>query len=346
MKLRVFTIKLITIGTIFVTLVSPLTPLTTQKPVYAAVPTFEINPLLTGILPRDLFEFANRLLTEIVKDNILNVIRQIVLNYVKGSGADCPPYLQPLLNIVGGQDLCPKFVTNWEKFLFSAERRADLRLQQEVERANISELNKRALLQLITPQSEFGRTFDEEFQFNEVCDSNTDNPFVDLQCLTDPANSIDIQYQVFRERREKAREIAKEADKSKAVAGQGYLGTEQCADDGVLDPETGRPVCVTGVVTKPGIIDKEIQAEIEKSTIQRVVNAFDLQSLLAGLINMFINQLIRQELDGLLGLIGRGPLLPGQTPFPPVPFPTPPPVPTPEPFPTPSPPVPTREPEL
>jgi len=325
MKLRFFMLKFAAICLTLLVLMEPLAPLVAPKPAYAAVPTIETHPLLLGILPRDQFEYINRILTEIVKGQILNLINQIVDQYIKGSASNCPSYLQPLFNIAGGQDLCPKFVTNWETFLYSAERRADLRLQQEVERANISEANRQELLRFISPTSEFGQTFDEVFQFNQVCDPNTiEDPFAQIQCVTDPANSIDLQYAIFAERREKAKEIAREADKSKAVAGEGYLGTEQCADDGVLDPRTGQPVCLRGIVTKPGIIDKEIQAEAKKSDIHRVVNAFNLESLLGGLINLFINQLIQQGLDGLLGLIGRPPLQPGQTPFPPIATPPPP----------------------
>jgi hypothetical protein len=280
-------------------------------PAYAAVPTFETHPLLLAIYPRDEFEYLMRLLTEILKDQILQYLRDLVMRFVRGDGANCSysAYFSP-----GGQTYCPKFVLNWEQALFGAQEAADARLEREIAQSNIPESHKEALIRTLGQPSGdgYGTTFDTLTQNAESCEG-IDDPAEELRCLGEFQNTIGGQFLAKLQRQEELREKYEEAKKAETVAAQGFESRRKCVD--AYETQNGRGVCINWQITEPGIITEEITAKTATADWDRVVNAFDLQSLLSALVSMFINQLMQAAEEGLLGIIESG-IQPGPTPLP------------------------------
>jgi hypothetical protein len=287
-------------------------------PVSAAVPTWETHPLLLAIYPRDVYEHTRRLLTEVVKDLIIRFLRGLVLNFVKGQGANCSysVYFAP-----GGQTYCPKFVLNWEQTLFAAQDAADARLEREIAQSKIPASHKEALIQTLgQPSGEgYGTTFDTLTQDVESCEDIAD-PADKLRCLGEIQNTIAGQFLMKLERQEELREKYREGKKAETVAAQGFESRRKCVD--AYQTQNGRSVCVNWQVTEPGIITEELTAEIGKTDWDRVVNAFDFASLIQALISFFINQLIGAGEEGLLGIVASAtpPPTPSPLPSPPGPI--------------------------
>jgi hypothetical protein len=284
--------------------------------VYAGWPTMETNPLLLKIFPRDKFENKMQLWSEIIKDRILTKLRNQMLSYIQGSAENCPPYLQTIF--IGGRDLCPKFVTDWQRFLFGQQPRADAQFRSEIERARnlISEETRRALEALANqPRGDMGIPYEALVVEEPVCYDIT-NAREQMECFYQKDHARTLNFYSGQQRLTELRETAQRAGEARAIAGKGYLGTEQCAVWSPPDPGTGERVCLQPVITKPAALDAEIHAELEGSSVQRIVNAFDLKALLAAVANMFITQLLNQGFEGVLGLLETP-----EAPMPPVPPP-------------------------
>ena len=70
----------------------------------AAVPVFETNPILTGVLPLDIpnlaemtFEWAFKMAVEILRRQLLNMIVDQIVAWIQGGGT-------------------PRFITDWNGF--------------------------------------------------------------------------------------------------------------------------------------------------------------------------------------------------------------------------------------
>lgn len=286
------------------------------KSVYASVPTIETNQLLLQIFPRDQYEYFNRILTEALKGNVLDYLKDLVLDFVRGDGTDCSfaTYFAP-----GGATYCPKVVLNWEQTLFSAQEAADARLEREIIRSNIQESNKEFFAELLERSSTegYGMTFDTLTRNAQEC-PDTGDPIADLQCITDMQNSIEGQFIAYLERKSELEQTYEEGKKAEGIASEGFESTKKCVDE--YETRSGRTVCLQWEITEPGSITQDIAAKTATVDWDRIVNAFDLQSLLGSLASVFINQLLQAGEEGLLGLIESG-AQPGPAEVPPPPGP-------------------------
>jgi hypothetical protein len=274
------------------------------------LPTFEWNQLLTNILPRDIREYVERIITEFSKDRILSYMRDRVLQYIRGQNIapeNCPnPYFAP-----DGRTLCPQFVMNWEQMLFRAQSEAKARLAQEINQSNIPESHRRMLLAVADPPAgAYGTTFNTLVQDAQRCE-DTGDPVAYMLCRTDFVNSFEMQFIAAIQRGEELRTRYEEGRKAARVAADGFTGTEKCVQfeerDGaiVLDAQ-GQPRCIEWVTTKPGALPAEAAAQMVRAGQERIVNAFDLRGVLGALMNQFINQIMQAGTEGLLGLIESG----------------------------------------
>jgi hypothetical protein len=271
------------------------------------LPTFEWNQLLTNILPRDIREYVERIITEFSKDRILNYMRDRVLQYIRGQNIapeNCPnPYFAP-----DGRTLCPQFVMNWEQMLFSAQERADSRLIEEIQQSELPEEYRQALIAMFDRPDAggYGTELNTLLRGIQNCRGLEGNPLAATFCWAQPNNSPTVIMAIVSQRREELRRKQEEGELGAAIAGRGFPGTRRCVRwSQPLDAREQR-VCLEWQITKPGALTEEAAAQMVRADQERIVNAFDLRGVLGALMNQFINQIMQAGTEGLLGLVESG----------------------------------------
>jgi hypothetical protein len=277
------------------------------KEVWAVVITWEINPLLTNILPRDMVEWIRRLLTDKIKDILLWLLQDLVLKWIKGElgvGEVCryEPYRAP-----DGSTYCPKFVMNWQKAIFKAQETSDTRLAKEILESKLRPETKKVLIEELIPESNkegYGLQYDEIYNLPELtCD--TGDLFQDIMCMTEPINSYSVKSRIAKIRQEELRSAYMEGRKDEIVGNQGFESTKKCMKE-QKNPKTGKIECIEWATTEPGSVTEEIAAEMSRKDWQRIENAYDLESLLINIALMFIKMLLAAGEEGLLGIAKTG----------------------------------------
>lgn len=298
------------------------------NPAHAVFPTIEIGPPAVMDFTQNLLTNVFAWIADDIKRNILDRINTQVLNHIQGaigSIEDCPPYLRPIFDAAGRlpgeqgaqiRDLCPRFITDWQRFLFAQASEAGIQFRREVEALvgrNISADTLYFLAQIgNSPDGELGYELDDLLIDEQICNPNA-SALERMHCLH---NNLFIQTHNLRTgsmRLAQLRETAEKAGLAKAEAGKGYLGAKAPREGGAaalrepcppgdIDPETGQCRRQT-IITTPGATEAEKLARAQFAEIERIVNVDNFFAIIMDLIRTHISSLIDQGFDGLLGMV-------------------------------------------
>jgi hypothetical protein len=277
-----------------------------HRTAYALIPGLPLGVPVIEMWVWPVPENVMRLITEVLKDRLLAWLENLVMEHVKGqAGPDCPfPYFPPgVQGAQGARARCPRFVMNWEQVLFHAQSESSARLAREINQSNIPEMNRQVLLAFADPPAgAYGTTFEALTQHTQRCE-DTGDPVAYMLCLANFKNSFEYQFILALQRREELGTKYVEGRKAAGIAADGFTDRRKCARfEEALDARA-QPRCIEWITTEPGIITRDLAGITATVDWHRIVNAFDLQSLLAALMSMFIKQLTAAGTEGLLGLI-------------------------------------------
>lgn len=279
-----------------------------QKAYATGIPVIDILGLVQHILSvlyANLNYYLNydswysKILTEQLKDKLLKAVVNSILNWANGGSS-------------GGS---PTFVTNWSGFLKSSYVNAADAAIADVTSGVCEPFRTQIQLQLYSlyGESAVGKVVRKP-QLSDIsaCTlertvSNLDDFYGDFSqggwagylALTDlsgnnPYSALYVSSQAVGQ----AAQQQQEADKAKATAGNGYVGTERCANG--ADPVDG--YCGDGSaaeITTPGTNIAQSTSESLTSAIQRIVNANDWKSLALQLAKFAITKITSSGNKGI-----------------------------------------------
>lgn len=247
-----------------------------------------VNTALKYVI--DYNTWYGRILTEVLKNTILKLIVDAIVNWVTGRGSGNP-----------------QFVTNWKSMLGNAFNGAAGAVIEQNAPGLCSSFGPLVSIGLKPVQLRQTGIYSPTYCTLDRVVSNLQGFYNNFESggwigyttLLEPQNNLfgsivqnsDLALQAGLE--------AQNAAQSQAQAGNGYKGTETCDDNSSPD-EDGQ--CADGsilLITTPGSQQSDLTSRALASPIDRIVNANGWESLAAGVITGVINNLIASGNKGL-----------------------------------------------
>lgn len=314
---------------------SPITRSAEKNPITAFVNTFfgirtahalfgvgdiTFDPALFGQV---IIDYANNIILQILKNVIINLMNKTVLKWVQGNGV-------------------PRFIQNWGTLLVNSYERAAVNaLDQQFSCINPAFAPQlKLLLKINTPSANGGGNvcavqFPVQLAGNNLTNfyNNFQNGgFVSYLALFQPGGnlfgaSIDVQDYVMN-----AAAQSQQAAQTKAIANQGYKGSQVCTDgsdpngshlvcgDGTA-PEGGSEFCDDGtnpvltpnsgtcdngkepITTTPGQVTGQVFNSAIDSGSKLVTAANDIVGLLNAFLTSMLNSLANNAITAATGAI-------------------------------------------
>jgi hypothetical protein len=265
------------------------------KPVFAAVPTFEVNPTLTDLLPMDLpnigemtFEWAFGMAVEMLKRQLLNMIVDQIVNWIQGGGS-------------------PKFITDWPGFFRDAVDQAGGKFLQQLGLSQLCSPFKPLLSAAFIPIPTF--TQRTSCTLSQV-GANLDAFLKDFrsggwiawnQMVLSPQNNVYGAYIMAWDQYEIEKSAAAKAAEAEAYAGRGFLGVRKCLETKTQPDGAGgfESYCSKETIVTPGSVVGDLAAKAVGSDIDYIVNAQDFKAYVAAIANAILNRLFSEGLGQL-----------------------------------------------
>lgn len=271
-------------------------------------------------LAQMILEWLRKLVTEILKDQLIHRLVQQVIKWVQGEGK-------------------PQFVTNWRQFLEDSFSRAAGAATQKLTRL-CGAFGPLVQIGLAPPANIYEPTYctlDQVVQNIEgFYDDFSRGGWVAYGAALQPQNNLFGAMIISSDIVTREAAKAQEAERTKALAWSGFPGTKQCVkfreesfpigefdldilrqdEDFVRAGSCSQTTCTAVFcddddgrgyrVTTPG---EAIGSQLDQalgSPIHRIVNAEDIIALVSALVNSGLNKLTRAGQRGLTGLLRGG----------------------------------------
>jgi len=304
-------IKLFNKKTVTLVFIALIIVLILPKPAFAAVPTFETNPILVGEEPvvnaanaaanvagkvQQFLEWAFKMATELLKKQLLDMMVDQIVNWIQGGGE-------------------PKFITDWSGFFKDAADQAGGKFIQKLGLASLCSPIKPLLSASFIPITPFTTL---SCTFSEI-GVNIDNFLNDFrqgkwiawrEMVLKPQNNIYGAYILAWDQYEFEKAAAVKASESEAKAGQGFLSVKRCVQSHLeyhseVDPDGNTmqvptTICDKEEIVTPGFVAGELVAKAVGSDIDFIVNSQDLTAYVAAIANALLNRMFSEGV-GLLG---------------------------------------------
>ena len=281
------------IGLIFLALIIFLAA---PKITFAAVPTFETNPMVVGQIPTVTeltIEKLLKLAAEALKRQLLNMIVDQIVAWIQGGGT-------------------PKFITDWPGFFRDAVDQAGGRFLQQIGLGLFCSPYNLLLRAAFIPIPRFS---DRSACTLSQIGVNIDNFLKDFksggwvawnEMVLKPQNNIYGAYLMAWDQYEIEKSAAQKAAEAEAQAGKGFLSVRKCIrqhqeeigvdEDGQRIYQT---VCDAYQIVTPGAVVGELAAKAVGSDIDYIVNAQDFAAYVAAITNAILNRIFAEGV-GLL----------------------------------------------
>lgn len=286
----------------------------------AAVPVFETNPILTGVLPLDIpniaemtFEWAFKLATEILRRQLLNMIVDQIVNWIQGGGT-------------------PRFITDWNGFFADAIDQAGGKFLQRMNLGQLCSAFGPKLSAAFIPIPTFSeRTSCTLSRVGANLDAflndfRKGNWIAWEEMVLRPQNNVYGAYVMAWDQYEIEKSAAQKAAAAEAQAGRGFLSAKRCIkpvysyetrctkydeNDQCIDyaSEFGGSKVQVGCdgweTVTPGLLVGELAAKAVGSDIDYIVTAQELKVYVAAIANAVLNRLFAEGV-GLLRMAFSG----------------------------------------
>ena len=274
-------------------------------------------------------EWLRKLLTEVVKNQLVKKMINQIINWVNGGGE-------------------PQFISNWQGFLGDAANTAAGGVISKYAPQLCSSFGPLVKVSLLpTPNVDYGATnnpyactLDQAISnIDQFKDSFETGGWLAYGELLKPQNNIFGSMIVLNEAKTEASEKAKEAAQSDAGAGSGYKSQQECVNKVTYNqpeqiggisseadaraafgsdfidadcPGGGQP-CTRVIAcdssdpnaktnTTPGDVVAKAGAEVSSSPVDRIVNANDLTGLAMAIANSALSKLMTSAKKGMTNL--------------------------------------------
>lgn len=236
---------------------------------------------------RVIWEWLQMLLTEKLKQTLVNLAQQKILGFVQGSGA-------------------PMFIQGWASMLTSAYTAAGNRAMQTRILPGLSSSFSTIVQQALgAPPPNLQSTINLVPNFNPTNFFNNLQSGGGWQAYASLLNNNNNMFGALLNAHDiqlAEAERAKEAALAKAQAAQGFKGKEVCNDG---SPPNSDGTCWDGsepIVTSPGKTTEQATQIGASAQIQRIVNANNLWGLLTGFATSMLTQLVNSGVSGIVSL--------------------------------------------
>lgn len=254
---------------------------------YAAVPVFETNPTVAGIVPQNFYEFYFKLAVQALKRKLLDMVVDQITSWIQGGGK-------------------PKFVSDWSGFLKdAADQAAGAYLNSLTEGQFCSAINKQTVLNTIPvarfsgPQNTCSLSLQGRNWQNFFTDFTNGGWTSWIQLNTQPQNNIFGQYALTYDNYMMQRTAAQQAALAEAQAGRGFLSVSKCIQ--YEEDEFGNPTsnCIRSQIVTPGAVVGDLASKAVGSDIDFIVNTEDLAAYVSAITNAVLNRLFSEGLTAL-----------------------------------------------
>lgn len=246
---------------------------------------------------RRLWEWAQHVLLQQLKNQIIKMLEAQIVNWINGGGT-------------------PQFVTDWKGFLGKAFDNAAGAAIEEFLPELCYPFPLRASLRLtfLLPTFPYSTYEYAGCTLNQVV-SNVKNFYNDFRSGGWPQYGVTFQttgnyFGILLEGHDRmlfAGAEAQEAAKNKAIAGAGFLGSEICPSTGKPPVGNGCPNGEQPLVRTPGKVLGDLTAKALGSNFDLVVNANDIAGLVATVTNAALTRLVSIGVSSVSGAVtGRG----------------------------------------
>ena len=280
----------------------------------AAVPVFETNPILTGVLPLDIpnlaemtFEWAFKMAVEILRRQLLNMIVDQIVAWIQGGGT-------------------PRFITDWNGFFADAIDQAGGKFLQRINLGQLCSAFGPKLSAAFIPIP----TFSERTSCTlSRVGANLDAFLKDFrkgnwiaweEMVLRPQNNVYGAYVMAWDQYEIEKSAAAKAAAAETQAGRGFLSAKRCVkpaysyetrctayDDNdqckSYTSEFGGSKVQVGCdkweTVTPGLLVGELAAKAVGSDIDYIVSAQELKVYIAAISNAILNRIFAEGV-GLL----------------------------------------------
>ncbi len=287
----------------------------------ASVPTFEMNPILTGqqtifqkitsvesittalqstlsaliekaMNVQQLFEWAFQIATEALRRQLLNMIVDQIVNWIQGGGT-------------------PRFITDWPGFFRDAVDQAGGRFLQELGLGQLCSAFGFQLRFAFIPIPTFAER--SSCTLSQV-GVNIDNFLKDFksggwvawdEMVLKPQNNIYGAYLMAWDEREVEKSAAQKAAEAEAQAGKGFLSVRRCIRSHIetipIYPggTTTKTVCDEYQIVTPGAVVGDLAAQALGSDIPYIISAKDFGAYVSAITNAILNRIFAEGV-GLL----------------------------------------------
>ena len=308
-------------ATLLVLILFLIVPKTTS----ASVPTFEMNPLLTGgvkatavstyaQLGQTIWKFALDAAVETLKRQILNMMVDQIVNWIQGGGE-------------------PKFITDWPAFFREAVDQAGGKFLQQMGLSQLCSPFKALLSAGFIPIPTFTtRTSCTLTQVGvnlEAFLKSFENGgwIAWNEMILKPQNNVYGAYIMAWDQYEIEKSAAEKSAAAEAQAGRGFLGVKECLEwdssqaisacsevytdckaQGSSSEECAQiekqcydqnQICKKYQTKTPGSVVGDLAAKAVGSDIDWLVNADDLAAYTSAIANAILNRMFAEGLSGL-----------------------------------------------
>jgi len=270
------------------------------KPASASMPTFEMNPAVTGDLVNFgemTFQWTFKIAAEALKRQLLNMIVDQIVEWIQGGGE-------------------PKFITDWPGFFRDAVDQAGGKFIQQIGLSQLCSPFKLLLGTGFIPIPTFTeRTSCTLSRIGVNIDAFLENfengGWVAWQeMVLKPQNNVYGAYLLAWDQYEIEKSAAVKAAASEAQAGRGFLGVKRCIashQENTGDAAGEIEVCDKYETVTPGAVVGDLASKAVGSDIDYIVNAQDFAAYVGAIVNAILNRIFAEGV-GLLhaGLEGGG----------------------------------------
>jgi len=270
------------------------------KPASASVPTWELNPAVTGDIvnfEEMTFQWAFMLAGEVLKRQLLNMMVDQIVAYIQGGGT-------------------PKFITDWPGFFRDAVDQASGKFLQQIGLSQLCSpfkpLLSRAFIPIPTFTERTSCTLSQVGVNIDVFlkDFKKGNWIAWQEMVLRPQNNIYGAYIMAWDQYEIEKSAAAKAAATEAQAGRGFLsvkrciewnsaGLQTCVDSGESMEDCKKAACIKEETVTPGAVVGDLAAKAVGSDIDYIVNAKDFAAYVSAITNAILNRIFAEGV-GLL----------------------------------------------
>ncbi|MEZ4156630.1 MAG: hypothetical protein R3B52_01450 [Candidatus Paceibacterota bacterium] len=237
------------------------------------------------------FEWAQSFILETLKKRLLDMMVDDIIQWINGGDE-------------------PRFVTDWSAFLDDIASQAVGDLAQEIGLGFLCSPFSAQLRIALAPESRFQNqarcTLDDIVGNIENFYADFENgSWVAYQAAWEPQNNIFGSYILLEEEKHRRISAAQFTALEDARAGDGFIGTKSCQEEGGTGPDIdgdGIPGDVKCTITTPGSVVGDLVKDAVGIDFDFIVNADQLSEYAGAIANALFNRLVRTGVEGLRGL--------------------------------------------